>query len=129
VLVVVGLRPRAGLLGHGDRDLVSEKLFGSELRLRVAFWVHRRGKRRFFQAEAADGVRYSASAVAAELDRLIELGMLKERSAETGDRRRYYQRIDSPMWKIIEAAEEVVEPRPASQEGGRGSRGVLPQTV
>jgi hypothetical protein len=74
-------------------------------------------------------VRYSASAVAAELDRLIELGMLKERSAETGDRRRYYQRVDSPMWKIIEAAEEVVEPRPASQEGGRGSRGVLPQTV
>jgi DNA-binding MarR family transcriptional regulator len=90
-------------------DLVGQKLFGRKLRLSVALWILRRDEPTFFQSEAADGVGYTASAVTDELDRFIALGMLLERSAEAGDRRKYYERVDSPLWKIIETAKEVLE--------------------
>lgn len=90
-------------------EFVGEKLFGRKLRLRVALWIHRRDEPTFFQAEAADGVGYTASAVTTELDRLIQLGMLKELPTKADDRRRYYARVDSPLWRIIQAAQEALE--------------------
>ena len=45
---------------------------------------------------------------ARELGRLVRLGMLEE--ARPDDSRRvYYERTDSPLWKIIQAAAEVIE--------------------
>jgi hypothetical protein len=38
----------------------------------------------------------------------VRLGMLKEDGPDDG-RRVYYYRTDTPLWKIIEAASDVVE--------------------
>jgi len=46
--------------------------------------------------------------VAKELARLVRLGMLDEERPDDS-RRVYYHRTDSPLWKIIQAAAEVVE--------------------
>jgi hypothetical protein len=72
----------------------------------LALWVLQRDTR-FYQAQAAKGVNYTASAVADELDRLVDLEMVQGQPAESGDRRRYYKKIDSPLWAIVEAAEKV----------------------
>jgi hypothetical protein len=69
----------------------------------VALWVLRLDSR-FYQAEAAKGVDYTASAVADELDRLGKLGMLQSHSDESGNRRRYYEKLQSPLWAIVKAA-------------------------
>jgi hypothetical protein len=102
-----------------DVDEVGDLLFGRKLRLRLALWVLRRDDR-FYQAEAAKGVNYSASAVADELDRLVELGMLAGQPAESGDRRRYYKKLDHPLWAIIEAVDAAV---------GTGGTGESPDTT
>jgi hypothetical protein len=47
---------------------------------------------------------------AKELRRLVRLGMLDEVRPDDA-RRVYYDRTDSPLWKIIEAAADVVDPR------------------
>lgn len=94
-----------------DMTFLGEKLFGRGLRLRVAAWVVG-ASRSFYQAEAADGVRYSASAVAQELERLVELGMLIRHDKPGGDRRQYYSRTDSSLWRVITTALEMVDPTP-----------------
>lgn len=81
-------------------------LFGRSLRLRVALWALSREA--FFQSEAVVGVDYSASGVSAELDRLVDLGML-QRFIGAGDRRVWYSRTDSALWGIIDAAKRAVE--------------------
>jgi hypothetical protein len=48
--------------------------------------------------------------LARELSRLVRLGMLEE-DRRDGDRRVWYERTDSPLWKIIEAAADVLGPR------------------
>ena len=48
--------------------------------------------------------------LAKELGRLVRLGMLDEVRPDDA-RRVYYDRTDSPLWKIIEAAADVVDPR------------------
>jgi hypothetical protein len=47
--------------------------------------------------------------VAKELRRLVRLGMLEELRPDDA-RRVYYDRTDSPLWKIIEAAADAVDP-------------------
>jgi hypothetical protein len=100
-----------------NEKIVGRKLFGRALRLRVALWVFRRTDPSFYQTEAAEGVRYTASAVITELDRLVELEMLREDPAKSGDRRKYYERVESPLWKIIQAADEVLGAQPPSSKG------------
>jgi hypothetical protein len=46
--------------------------------------------------------------VAGELDRLVRLGMLEEERRDDV-RRVYYERTNSPLWKIIQAAADVIE--------------------
>ena len=41
------------------------------------------------------------------LGRLVRLGMLEERPDDS--RRIYYERTESPLWKIIQAAADVIE--------------------
>jgi hypothetical protein len=44
-----------------------------------------------------------------ELGRLVRLGMLDEERPDDA-RRVYYNRTDSPLWEIIQAASEVLGP-------------------
>lgn len=91
---------------------LGDSLFGRALRLRVAHWVLTHEAGTFFQGEVATGVSYSASAVAQELDRLVDLGMLIRHPRTAGDRRQYYSRTESQVWEVIQAAvEAVTEPR------------------
>jgi DNA-binding MarR family transcriptional regulator len=91
-------------------DEIGASLFGRRLRLRVALWVLAREEREsFYQSQVADGVAYSVSGVVAELDRLVDLGMIRRLRPEHGDRRVYYVRMVSPLWEIIRAAHTAVE--------------------
>ena len=67
----------------------------------------RHDKPRFYQSEPPREVILQGD-LARELGRLVCLGMLDEDRPDDG-RRVYYYRTDSPLWKIIQAASEVVE--------------------
>jgi hypothetical protein len=41
------------------------------------------------------------------LGRLVRLGMLEERPDDS--RRIYYERTESPLWKVIQVAADVIE--------------------
>jgi hypothetical protein len=100
------------LASHRDTlmqvDRVGELLFGRKGRLRLALWIVRRDKPTFFQSEPPREVDVP-STVRQELGRLVDLGMLAEDRPD-GDRRIYYTRTDSSLWKIIEAASEAIDP-------------------
>jgi DNA-binding MarR family transcriptional regulator len=81
----------------------------------LALWVLQRDAR-FYQAQAAKGVDYTASAVADELDRLIQLGMLQSYFSESSNRRRYYEKLQSPLWAVIEAAHGALGRQSLDQE-------------
>jgi hypothetical protein len=87
---------------------VGKLLFGRPSRLALALWVARHDKPRFFQSEPPREV-ISQGNVAEELGKLVRLGMLEEERPD-GDRRVWYNRTDSKLWNIIEAAAEAVEP-------------------
>jgi hypothetical protein len=86
---------------------VSNELFGRTCRLTLAIWIVRHTKGRFYQSEPPREV-ITQSSVADEVGRLMRLGMLDEERPDEG-RRVYYYRTSSPLWKIIEAAVDVVE--------------------
>jgi len=86
---------------------VGKLLFGRPCRLELALWIARRDKPRFFQSEPPREVIWPGNA-AEELGKLVRLGMLEEERPD-GDRRVYYSRTDSRLWKIIEAAAEALE--------------------
>jgi hypothetical protein len=89
-----------------DAREVGGQLFGRACRLTLALWIVRY-KPRFYQSEPPREV-IQQSAVAGEADRLVRLGMLEEQRPDDS-RRVYYERTDSPLWKIIEAAADVIE--------------------
>jgi DNA-binding MarR family transcriptional regulator len=89
-------------------DILGRLLFGRALRLNVALWILGHESESFYQGEAAEGVDYSAGAVAHELDRLAELGMLMKEPRNANDRRQYYLRLDTPLWEIVEAAQRAL---------------------
>ena len=89
-----------------DVDEVGRLLFGRPCRLALALWIVRHDKPRFYQSEPPREVIPQGQA-AKELDRLISLGMLDEERPDDA-RRVYYNRTASPLWKIIEAAAEVL---------------------
>jgi len=86
---------------------VGGQLFGRSCRLKLAIWIVRRDKPRFYQSEPPRDV-IQQSAVASEAGRLVRLGMLEEQRPDDS-RRVYYERTDSPLWKIIVAASEVIK--------------------
>jgi hypothetical protein len=87
-----------GELGH--------RLFGRSCRLTLALWILKHESDRFFQSQPPKSI-ISQSAVGSELNRLVELGMLTI-VPNDGGRRVYYQRTQSPLWTIIEAARNAV---------------------
>jgi hypothetical protein len=89
-----------------DVDEVGRLLFGRPCRLTLALWIVRHGKGRFYQSEPPRDVILQSNA-AQELGKLVRLGMLLEERPDDA-RRVYYERTNSPLWKIIEAAAEVI---------------------
>lgn len=90
-------------------DEIGASLFGRRLRLHVALWVLARKEREpFYQSEVARGVDYSVSGVSSELDRLVDLEMIRKLQPEHRDRRVYYVRTASPLWEIIRAVDTAV---------------------
>jgi hypothetical protein len=92
-----------------DVDEVGKQLFGRPCRLALALWIIRHDKPRFYQSEPPREVILQGD-LARELSRLVRLGMLEE-DRRDGDRRVWYERTDSPLWKIIQAAADVLGPR------------------
>jgi hypothetical protein len=74
-----------------DAREVGGELFGRPCRLTLALWIVRHDKPRFYQSEPPREVILQGDA-GKELGRLV-----------------YYERTDSPLWKIIQAAAEVIE--------------------
>jgi hypothetical protein len=91
-----------------DVEEVGGLLFGRSCRLGLALWIAERDKPRFFQSEPPREL-IVPSAASKELCKLVRLGMLEEERPD-GDRRVWYSRTDSRLWKIIEAAAEALEP-------------------
>jgi hypothetical protein len=92
-----------------DVGEVGKELFGRPCRLALALWIVRHEKTRFYQSEPPREVILQGE-LAKELRRLVRLGMLEEERPDDS-RRIYYERTNSPLWKIIEAAADVFEPR------------------
>lgn len=93
-------------------DHLGKLLFGRPIRLRLLLWVSDRVDTVFYQSEAAAGVGYkSSTAVAAELDRLERLGMVRKFGRLAGNERQNYARIDSEYWTIVAAAKSSLERR------------------
>jgi hypothetical protein len=90
-----------------DVHQVGKLLFGRPCRLELALWITRHDKPRFFQSEPPKEVILPGNA-AEELSKLVRLGMLEEERPD-GDRRVWYSRTDSKLWKIIEAAAEALD--------------------
>jgi hypothetical protein len=91
-----------------DVDQVGKLLFGRPCRLALALWIVQHAKGRFYQSEPPREV-IRQSDLADELSRLVRLGMLEEERRDDA-RRIYYERTDSPLWSIIEAAADVIGP-------------------
>jgi hypothetical protein len=91
-------------------DAYGELMFGRRLRLHVLLWVLKQGGAVFNQTEAALGVNYSSSGeVAKELERLVQLDMLRkfDRPQKIGPQK--YIRQDHAGWRIVEAASSVIK--------------------
>jgi hypothetical protein len=73
----------------------------------LALWIVRQDKPRFYQSEPPREVILQGDA-AKELGRLVLLGMLEEERPDES-RRVYYERTDSPLWEIIQAASDAIE--------------------
>jgi hypothetical protein len=91
-----------------DVDEVGKLLFGRPCRLALALWIVRHDKGRFYQSEPPREVIPQGQA-GKELGQLVRLGMLTEDRPDDV-RRIYYERTDSPLWNIIRAAADALEP-------------------
>ena len=87
---------------------VGKQLFGRRCRLALALWIAERDKPRFFQSEPPREVILQGD-LGNELRRLVRLGMLEEERPD-GDRRVWYTRTDSKLWKVIKATAEALRP-------------------
>ena len=97
-------------------DAVGELLFGRRLRLRVLLWAHDQSHA-FNQSEAARGVGYSSSGeVAKELERLVQLHMLRKYGRPTRVGPQNYVRAEHPGWTVAEAARIMIDTDVAADE-------------
>jgi hypothetical protein len=102
-------------------DAVGNILFGRTARLRVAKWVFLHEDPHFYQGEAAKGANTPQSNVIDELDRLVQLGMIRKMPRGPGQRRQYYTRLNSPLWEIVGVTVRVVDKGEDGTGGGRAA--------
>jgi hypothetical protein len=96
------------MIDDGRVDAVGELLFGRRLRLRVLLWASKQAGA-FNQSEAARGVGYNSSGeVAKELERLVQLDMVRKFGRPTRVGPQNYLRADHPGWEIAEVARLMV---------------------
>lgn len=88
-----------------DMREVSADLFGRACRLPLALWILRREKPRFYQSEPPREID-SPTALRQELERFVRLGLLVQDRPDA-ENRVYYERTDSPLWQVIDAADDV----------------------
>lgn len=82
---------------------VSEGLFGRRCRLGVALYALQHPKGRFFQSEPPLFPSATGTAITAELQRLVGVGMLHEERPD-GSNKVFYVRATSPLWKVVALA-------------------------
>jgi len=89
---------------------VGELRFGRALRLGLCRWVLTASVDRFYQSEAVvEMPPRMRTAVPTELARLVDAGLLEEEPGEAGQRRKYFRRTDSALWRIIQTSDEVLK--------------------
>jgi len=106
-------------------DTVGELLFGRRLRLRVLLWAHDQTQA-FNQSEAARGVGYNSSGeVAKELERLVQLQMLRKYGRPSRVGPQNYVRAEHPGWTVAEAARLMIDTEADEPERVGAELGVL----
>ena len=110
-------------------DLVGELLFGRRLRLRVMLWVAEQAST-FNQSEAARGVGYNSSGeVAKELERLVQLDMVRKYGRPTRVGPQNYVRTEHLGWGVVQAARLLVEMAEAEGPAGATGSGPTPERI
>ena len=94
-----------------DLALLSDVLFGRSMRLPIAIFVLEKESGLVYPLEIAEELGHKPTYVAQELGRLASIGMVTE--LPKGDsRRRYFQRLDHPYWRIIKIAKGAASDAP-----------------
>ena len=84
-------------------------LFGRAMRLPVLMWIHARADPAFYQGEVHTETGYPQSAIADELSRFADIGLIS-RTGRIDHGRQYYVRDDaSPLWGIVDTARLALE--------------------
>lgn len=92
-----------------DIEWVSEGLCGRGMRLPLLVWIRERADPLFYITEASKATGYTHAHVAKELRTFAELGLLAPLPAERRNDRQYYRVDDAcPLWRVIDAAAELV---------------------
>lgn len=101
-------------------DVIGRELFGRAARLRLAMWVAQTDSV-FWQQQAATGAAVRPQYIRPELDRLARLGMIQpvDRN-DPGETRNFYQRVDHPLWDVIEEAARAIAKRCGYVNGVQG---------
>lgn len=95
---------------EAGQKAAARALFGRPLRLCLGVWLAGRSSQDFFQREAVDAMRPwepAHSAVLAELRKFVELGLLRRLEPTADDRRVWYSRTDSRLWRVFAGAGEA----------------------
>lgn len=89
-------------------DRIGKLMFGRPSRLHLLLWIVQQDGKLFYQGEAVAGTGLASSAVSQELGQLEELEMLM-RMPTGSDRRVFYERTNSSLWAVAEAATEAIK--------------------
>lgn len=89
-----------------DESQIGAELFGRTVRLRLALWILRNPKDRFFQSEPPREVG-APTAVRQELERFTRVGLLDVERPD-GENRIYYVRTDTDLWEIFRVVDAVL---------------------
>lgn len=81
------------------RDLVSEQLFGRQMRLRVLAFVAAHPTGTTWQGQVSDAVGGNPTESGKELDRLVSIGLLQPPQRDSKASKKIYKRVDNhPLW-------------------------------
>ena len=88
----------------GNAEHVSRALFGRSMRLPILMWIRARGDPAFYQGEVHAATGYPQSAVAGELARFADVGLICRQGRVSHGRQYYVRDDDSALWTIVDAA-------------------------
>ncbi len=90
-------------------EFLSVQLFGRPMRLPVALQILDNASGIFYATEIADALGLRPNNVTEELSRLQSLGMILPLPRRPAIRASYYERTDSELWVIIDAARNAIQ--------------------